>query len=62
LVPLTVDGLIYTSSMEMLDSACRKVPVPALARWLLGLGIVATLAANVAYGLGHGPIGAAVSA
>jgi hypothetical protein len=28
--------------------------VPALARWLLGLGIVATFAANVAHGLGHG--------
>ena len=36
--------------------------MPALARWLLGLGIVATLAANVAHGLGHGLIGAAVGA
>jgi hypothetical protein len=32
--------------------------VPSLARWLLGLGIVATLAANLAHGL----IGAAVGA
>ena len=62
LVPLTVDGLIYASSMAMLDSARRKAPVPALARWLLGLGIVATLAANVAHGLGHGPVGAVVAA
>src|SRR5580693_3417480 len=46
MVPLTVDGLIYASSMAMLDSARRKVPVPMLARWLLGLGIAATLAAN----------------
>jgi hypothetical protein len=61
-VPLTVDGLIYASSMVMLDSARRKAPVPALARWLLGLGIAATLAANVAHGLGHGLIGAAVAA
>jgi hypothetical protein len=38
------------------------VPVPGLARWLLGLGIAATLAANVAHGLGHGLIGAAVAA
>jgi Protein of unknown function (DUF2637) len=38
LVPLTVDGLIYASSMVMLDCARRKVPVPALARWLLELG------------------------
>ena len=62
MVPLTVDGLIYASSMVMLDSARRKTPVPALARWLLGLGIAATLAANVAHGLGHGLTGAAVAA
>jgi len=62
MVPLTVDGLIYASSMVMLDSARRKTPVPALSRWLLGLGIAATLAANVAHGLGHGLVGAAVAA
>ena len=59
---LTVDGLVYASSMVMLDSARRKTPIPTLARWLLGLGIAATLAANVAHGLGHGPVGAAVAA
>jgi Protein of unknown function (DUF2637) len=32
LVPLTVDGLIYASSMVMLDSARRTAPVPGLAR------------------------------
>jgi hypothetical protein len=48
--------------MVMLDSARRGARVPALARWLLGLGIAATLAANVADGLGHGPLGAAVGA
>ena len=62
MVPLTVDGLIYASSMVMLDSARRSTPVPALARWLLGLGIAATLAANVAHGLGHGLAGASVAA
>jgi Protein of unknown function (DUF2637) len=62
LVPLTVDGLICATSMVMLDSARRRMPVPALARWLLGLGITATLAANVAHGLGDGPSGAAVAA
>jgi hypothetical protein len=61
LIPLTVDGLIYASSMVMLNSARRKASVPALARWLLGLGIAATLAANVAHGLGHGPVGAVVA-
>jgi Protein of unknown function (DUF2637) len=62
LIPLTVDGLVYASSMVMLDSARRNLPIPSLARWLLGLGIAATLAANVAHGLGHGLIGAAVGA
>ena len=62
LVPPTVDGLIYASSMVLLDSARREAPVPALARWLPGLGIAATLAANVAHGLGHSPVGAAVAA
>jgi hypothetical protein len=50
-VPLTVDDLIYASSTVMLDSARWKVPVSAFARWLLGLGMAATLAANVAHGL-----------
>jgi hypothetical protein len=39
LIPLTVDGLIYASSMVMLDSARRGVQVPTLARWLLGCGL-----------------------
>lgn len=34
----------------------------ALARWLCGLRIIATMAADVAHGLGHGPIGAAAGA
>ena len=61
LVPLTVDELIYASSM-VTDYPRWKVPVPALARWLLGLGIAATLAANVAHGLGRGVTGALVAA
>jgi hypothetical protein len=55
---LTVDGLIYPSSMAMLDSARRGARVPAPARWLLGLGITATLAANVAHGLGTDEVAA----
>src|SRR3974377_772833 len=50
LVPLTVDGLIYAGSMVLLDSARREVPVPALARGLLGLGIAATLGGKWAAG------------
>jgi hypothetical protein len=38
------------------------VPVPSLARWLLGLGIAATLTANMAQGWSHGPVGAMVAA
>jgi Protein of unknown function (DUF2637) len=62
LVSLTMDGLIYATSIVMLDSARRKVPVPALARWLLGLGIAATPAANVTHGPGDGLAGAPVAA
>jgi len=60
--PVTVDGLVYASSMVLLDSARRGVPVPRLARWLLAVGISATLAANVAAGLHFGPVGAIVAA
>jgi hypothetical protein len=42
--------------MVMLDSARRKTRVSVLFRWLLGLGIAATLAPNVAHGLGTGPL------
>src|ERR1700729_428241 len=62
LIPLTVDGLIYASSMVMLEAARRGARLSALARWLLALGIVATLAANIAHGLGHGILGAVVGA
>jgi hypothetical protein len=60
--PVTVDGLIYSASMVLLDSARRGAPAPALARWLLAAGIGATLAANVAAGLHFGPVGAVVAA
>jgi Protein of unknown function (DUF2637) len=62
LEPATIDGLVYSSSMVILYAARHRLPVPALARWLLGLGIAATLAANVAHGWSHGPIGAVVAA
>jgi hypothetical protein len=38
------------------------VPVPCLARWLLALGIAATLTANMAQGWSHGLVGAVVAA
>jgi hypothetical protein len=62
LLPFTVDGLILAASMLILDASRRAMPVPPLARWCLGAGIAATIGANLAHGLGHGPIGALVSA
>jgi len=62
LEPATIDGLVYASSMVVLYAARHQVPVPSLARWLLGLGIAATLTANMAQGWSHGSAGAVVAA
>jgi hypothetical protein len=62
LLPFTVDGLIWAASMVVLDASRRHHPVPRLAVWSLATGIVATIGANLAHGLGHGPVGAMVSA
>jgi Protein of unknown function (DUF2637) len=62
LEPATIDGLMYASSMVVLSAARHRVPVPSLARWLLGLGIAATLTANMAQGWSHGLVGAVVAA
>ena len=58
----TVDGLIWAASMVVLDASRRGQPVPRLAAWSLGAGICATIGANLAHGVGHGPVGALVSA
>ncbi|HEY2309392.1 MAG TPA: DUF2637 domain-containing protein, partial [Streptosporangiaceae bacterium] len=50
LEPATIDGLVYASSMVVLYAARHRVPVPSPARWLLGLGIAATLTVNMAQG------------
>jgi hypothetical protein len=62
LEPATIGGLVYVSSMVNLYAARHRLPVPALARWLLALGIIATLAANMAQGWSHGPVGAVIAA
>jgi hypothetical protein len=62
LLPFTVDGLIWAASMVVLDASRRHHHVPPLAKWSLAVGIVATIGANLAHGLNHGPIGALVSA
>jgi hypothetical protein len=59
--PGTIDGLIYSASMVLLDAARRCTPPPRLARWMLATGIGATLAVNVASGLRFGPVGALVA-
>ena len=41
LYPGTLDGLIYTRSMVLLDAARRGVRAPALALWYLVLKVVA---------------------
>ena len=48
--------------MLVLSAARHQIPVPSLARWLLGLGIAATLTANMAQGWSHGLVGAVVAA
>ena len=62
LEPTTIDGLVYASSMVVLYAARHRDQAPSLARWLLGLGIAATLTANLAQGWSHGPAGAVVAA
>jgi hypothetical protein len=49
-------------TMVVLDASRRGQQVPRLAAWSLGAGIVATVGANLAHGVGHGPVGALVSA
>ena len=48
--------------MVVLYAARHRVPVPSLARWLLALGITATLTANMAQGWSHGLVGAVIAA
>jgi hypothetical protein len=62
LLPLSVDGLIASASLVMLHAARRKLDVPWLARAMLALGVGATVAANVGYGLPFGWLSAVVSA
>jgi hypothetical protein len=62
LEPGTIDGLVYASSMVILHAARHRLPVPRLARWMLALGIAASLAVNVAQGWSHGLVGAAAAA
>ena len=62
LLPLSVDGLILAASLVLLHEARNDRAAPALARFILWLGIGATIGANLAYGSGYGQLGALISA
>jgi len=62
LLPLSVDGTVLASSLVMLHAAKQKLSTPHLARFMLALGVAATVACNVVYGLPYGPLGALLSA
>jgi hypothetical protein len=51
LLPLSIDGVIAEASLVMLYAARHKLKAPRLARFMLSLGIAATVAANVVHGL-----------
>jgi hypothetical protein len=57
-----VDGLILAASLVLLHEARNDRDVPGLARFMLWLGIGATIGANIAYGAGYGLFGALISA
>jgi len=61
LLPVSIDGLVATSSLVMLRAARTNVSAPWLAGTGLVLAVLATLACNVAYGLPHGWPGALLS-
>ncbi len=55
LLPVSIDGTVVAASMVMLQAARAGIRTPWLARVMLGLAVVATLAAKVAYGWPAGP-------
>jgi hypothetical protein len=62
LLPLSVDGLLLAASLVLLHEVLAGRRPPLLPRVMLGLGVLATLAANVAYGVSSGWVGAVISA
>ncbi len=62
LLPLSVDGLILASSLVILHQARRRGDTPWNAWAMLGLGVAATLAANVLSGLPAGWLSACIAA
>ena len=61
LLPVSIDGTVAAASLVMLRAARAGLPTPCLARVMLGLSVIATLAANIAYGAHYGLTGAMLS-
>jgi hypothetical protein len=62
LLPLSVDGLIVAASFLILHEARACRDVPKLAGWMLAVGVITTVLANIAYGVKGGAYDAIVSA
>lgn len=62
LLPLSVDGTVCAASAALLWSAREAIPAPRMARPVLALGVLATLAANADFGAAHGIAGIVLSA
>ena len=50
LIPLSIDGTVVTASLLMLRAARLGLPTPWLARCMLAVAVIMTVAANVAFG------------
>jgi len=61
LLPVSIDGTVAAASLVMLRAARAGLGTPWLARVMLGLSVVATLAANIAYGARYGLTGSLLS-
>lgn len=62
LMPLGVDGLILAMTLVLLHEARRDQSGPPLAYVMLWIGILATVGANVLFGIRYGIVGSVVSA
>jgi Protein of unknown function (DUF2637) len=60
-MPLTIDGLVATCSLVIVDCARHGRRAPWHAWVLLVIGACATVAANVAAGISHGIVGAIIA-
>jgi uncharacterized protein DUF2637 len=60
-MPLTIDGLVATCSLVIVDCARHDRRAPWHAWVLLVTGACATVAANVAAGISHGIVGAVIA-